>query len=371
VKTVLSSLMLAAFLACPVLAEEEQLSPGKPPVIGVYGRLGKVENVTVAITNPNHDRAISILSLELEGQLPDLKYFYKGITGDLGLGIRKLKKKVVIFQGIQCTTRPLERMFLLPFQSASWTRPMRVQTNGYKAVFVWKEYPRDKIGSRVWYLQKRLLKRVQFAQLTENRWQDFRNKSAGKRTPELILTEEVYPRHTGVVFAPYRPISGHDEDPDERTTWLPVLPVKLWMPPLLEEVTIESGKVIVRKFNPEGGIEEPVQSIVSDPRVIDILYLAWHSKEKVVPCILAPEVYGGLMAVKKPGGSAKRFLPGITNVPLAVLPKLFNKAKEKGHRLEYNRIDPNGYNRIHVLTLGVDVDSRGRRVVKENQGGQK
>lgn len=57
-------------------------SEPRSPLLIVYanGHL-PVENVTVSITNPFKEVGILITSIEFEGQLPELRYFYHGIYG--------------------------------------------------------------------------------------------------------------------------------------------------------------------------------------------------------------------------------------------------------------------------------------------------
>ena len=94
--------------------------------------------------------------------------------------------------------------------------------------------------------------------------------------------------------------------------------------------------------------------------VVDYLVLCKRSAKKTVPCILSKEYFSDILDVKEPY-TKMYYRAGITQVPLKLFPKILARAQDSKLFVNLERIDPNGLNRKHVLTIGVEVDKRGRQ----------
>jgi hypothetical protein len=100
--------------------------------------------------------------------------------------------------------------------------------------------------------------------------------------------------------------------------------------------------------------------------VIDFLFLRSRSNEKIVPCILAPTEFDDLIEVERP--YTRMFHnPGITKVPLVLLPRILERVMERNLSVQLKRIDPNSLGRQHVLTIDVGANPIGEQ--KAGQSG--
>jgi len=335
-------------------------SPDQVPLVRVYaeGQL-PVEQVRVAITNPYHDRAILITSLEFDGQLPELRYFYHGVYGS----IRRQGANYVHSMVHQQLSQPVGSCFLLPRQSINWRRPMRVTEKGYHAYLTWREIHRDEIPTSIWFCSgPRTPDEAGYESLTEDRALLYRNLTAGNDALPRVIVEGEFPARICEMTIPC--VVANPQFPGRRggNDALPRGTVNFLLPSsIADSVLVADNKVTFRKYNRIRDAYEPVASPHMTPAVVDLLFLACRSAEKTIPCILSQTVFGDLLEVKEP--STKMYYdPGITPVPLETFSRILDRAREHGLAVVVKRIDPNSLGRRHVLVIGVEVDGRGRRV---------
>ena len=129
----------------------------------------------------------------------------------------------------------------------------------------------------------------------------------------------------------------------------------------VDSVLVQDEKVTFVEYDLARDAFDPLATPDLTPTLVDFLFLCSHRSEETVPCILSCDAFGDLIEVKEPSTNMY-YDPGITQVPLAVFPCIFDRARERGLAIVVKRIDPNSLGRRHVLVIGVEVNDRGRRV---------
>ena len=114
-----------------------------PPLLMVHAEGNSpIGEATVSITNPRQDAGLLITAVEFDGQLPEIRYFHHGIYGSIGkrggnYEYNPLNQQLSI---------PGDSCFLLPDQSASWKRLMRILKGGGQANVAWMAITKEKIA---------------------------------------------------------------------------------------------------------------------------------------------------------------------------------------------------------------------------------
>lgn len=331
------------------------------PLLVVYaeGQL-PVETVTVSLTNPFKDTAILVTAVEFDGQLPELRYFLHGIYG-------KISKKGDSYEHnpmVQQLSMPVGSCFLLPGQSTSWQRPLRIQSGGYEATISWSSIPEMEIATSVWAPSieadddTTLYKR-----LTKDEEALYSNRAAGKVMPYTVV-EGNFPLHSitchvtcvGICMPPEKIPEGFSADS-----------VEFRLPPISDSIIVTKDRVVFRNYNMAEKKYETCDSPYLAPEVIDFLFIQSRSKNQTVPCLLASRGFADLMDVQQPRTNMY-YDPGITQVPLKRFAELLSRAKELGLPVDIKRIDPNSLGQKLVITVGVHVDKRGRQTASQRVG---
>jgi hypothetical protein len=319
------------------------------PLIGVYatGHL-PVENVSVAITNPRADVAMLVTSLEFIGQLPELRYFYHGVFGQ----IRKRGENYEHATMTQTLSLPVGTCLLLPRQSASWKRPMRVSGNEYHARVTWREIPADRLGTCVWFRSAvRDFVVDVYEPLSRSRESRYANIAAGTGDLPRVIVEGEFATLSAEINVPG---VRRREVPTGSSQDVPEGGVVFSLESVAESVVVTNDKVVFRKYDVTQRRYEPAPSPDISPAAMDLIFLCARAEAKAIPCVLNPEVFGDLVEVKRPF-TEMYYNPGITPVPLTTLAAILNRARERHLSVELRRIDPNSLGREHVLVIGVQM----------------
>lgn len=331
--------------------------PSSPPLVAVYtaGRL-PVEDAMVVVTNPSGDRALLLRACEFPGQLPETRYFYHGRYGQIVKDGNNY-----IYSGMpQQLSRPLGTCLLLPGQSAGWRRPVRTTGRRLPAVIEWQTIPLTGPPA-IWFHERPLDALTDlFIPLTPA-WQDrYRNRTVAGGTPPAVVVEGDFPLHRAEMTLDCLDGKGlpWPDRPAEDIRLSGVAGFSL--EPVAARVVITGETVFFSRPAPAGEPAEPVP-VAMDPAAADLLFLCSRRPEQTVPCLLDPPLGDGLIEVKSPR-SERFYDPGITEVPLAVLARILERAWQRGLAVRLRCIDPDSLGKQNVLAIGREVDARGRPV---------
>jgi hypothetical protein len=346
---VVSACAVALFFVCTCLAGGTEKSRAGAPVIAVYtaGHL-PVENASVAITNPRRDVAMLVTSVDFENQLPESRYFYHGVYGPIGKRGNNYEHGTLG----QMLSLPVGTCFLLPGQSASWKRPLRVLADGYRVQVKWREIPLESVPSCVWFrsfASKNTLMEI-YEPLSQAQKDRYSNITAGTGSLPRVVVEGEFPAASAEVavscICEQEAFSRPADD-------IPEGGIEFHLEPIWDSVVVTKDKVTFRKGILRKGYEQVPGPDIS-PIVIDLIFLCSRTQEKTIPCILSPEVFGDLIEVKRPSEDMY-YNPGITYVPLKVFRAIIERARDRGLPVQLRRIDPNSLGRQHVLVIGVNI----------------
>lgn len=335
-------------------------SPDQIPFLRVYadGQL-PVENVRVAITNPYRDRAILVTSVEFDGQLPELRYFYHGVYGNIQREGANFVHRLLA----QRLSLPIGTCFLLPRQSTSWQRPMRVLSGGYRAHLAWREMPCECIATSVWFRSGPIGPgRETYEPLSNDMTTSYNNRTAAMGGAPPVIIEGEFPARSCGIPAPCVIARPHDLDRERERYHLPKGAVRYHLPILgVDSLLVQDEKVTFVKYSQMREALDPLVAPDIAPTVVNFLFLYSRHSEETIPCILSCDVFGDLIEVRKPSTNMY-YDPGITPVALKTFPRIFGRAGERELPVVLRRIDSNSLGRRHVLVIGVEVDDRGRRI---------
>jgi hypothetical protein len=348
--SVISACIAWFFLLCPGVVPGMEKPRVDAPLLAVYTNSHlPADNACVAITNPRVDVAMLVTSVEFEGQLPELRYFYHGVYGR----IKKNGEDYEHFPMAQTLSLPVGTCLLLPGQSASWKRPIRVLDDGYRAQVTWREIPVESVAASVWFgssFDKRRLVHV-YEPLSEALRPRFCNVAAGTRALPPVIVEGQFPAVSAKVAVPC--VHGAGVPPSSSDD-VPEGSIEFRLEPVWDSVVVTGDKVTFRKMpGPRKGYEVIPGPDIS-PAAIDFIFLCSRGQERTIPCILSPEVFGDLIEVKR-AYTEMYYNPGITQVPLKVFSAILERARERNLPVQLRRIDPNSLGRQHVLVIGVDI----------------
>jgi hypothetical protein len=253
---------------------------------------------------------------------------------------------------------PVGTCFLLPHQSASWKRPMRVLSDGYRARVTWREVPADKLGTSVWFrsfAQKNTGVAV-YEPLSPSRENQYANIAAGTDGLPRVVVEGEFPMLSADVAVT---CVRQQEDSSASSQDVPEGSIEFHLEPVIESAIVTRDKVTFRKYSMAQRRYEPVAGPDISSTAIDFIFLCARTQEKTIQCILSPEVFGDLIEVKRPS-TEMYHNPGITQVPLKVLAAILERARTRGLPVQLRRIDPNSLGRQHVLVIGVPMGDDGK-----------
>lgn len=346
------ALLIASSLA-PASVWAGTPSDSRSPLVVVYaaGHL-PVEQVTVSVTNPRHDVGILIASVEFDGQLPELRYFYHGIYGRISRDEDNYRHASMAQQ----LSTPVGSCFLLPGQSACWQRPLRVLEAGYEAEIAWREIPKEEIATSVWFRSESKDNVTDvYEPLLHSREATYSNIAAAKAKTPYVVLEGRFPQHTATKHVTC--VRAHDAGfgSEDSMEGFPEGSINFSLSPIAENVMITEDQVFFRKYSMKTRAYETVDTPSLKPIVVDYLFLRTRSKEKTVPCILPKEHFSNLIDVKEPY-TDMYYNPGITEVPLTLFPKILARIEERGLFINLKRIDPNSLGQQHVLIVSVGED---------------
>ncbi len=333
-------------------------SQNEIPLLAVYAEnQHPVQNVRVSVTNTHQDKAIMLTSVEFDGQLPELRYFYHGIYG-------RIDKKGDIYSHLsmaQQLSMPVGSLFLLPGQSASWNRPLRIQKEGYSAQIQWMEIPMNLVHEKVWFQERSFSWSsscmLQYRQLSKGKEGVYRSLSEGFQQTPFVVLEIGTARHSANIKVPC--YSGFRFDMQDLTDY-PTDSLRVPLPGIADRIIISKNKVFFFNYDIKTKKYTKVHVPIRNPTVIDFIYLCAQSRDASVPCILNPDIFSDIFQVKTP--TINRYYdPGTTSIRMDQFSKLLTRAIKKEIELNVTRIDPNGLGCSHVLTAGVEIDDHGRQ----------
>jgi hypothetical protein len=329
------------------------------PLMIVYAEdYYSVGSVTVSVTNTREDVAILITSVEFIGQMPETRYFYHGIAGEIS------KKGDRYYHGpyLQALSIPVGSCFILPKQSTSWKRALRVCYEGYEVKIKWKEIPKDKINSHIWFETNIPLNimAILYEPLLKDKEPIYCNISAAQGNTPNVVVEGDFKEHE-LAYHVKSDIKRHSKR--ETIEGFPDDSYRFNIDKFADSIVVTKEKVIFRKYNMAKKEYEIIDSPDWSPLVMDFLYFRERTVEKTVPSILSPGDFNDLIEVKLP--STDRFMsynPGITQVPFKVIGEILKRTQEQNLGLQLKCIEPESRIKQLVLTIGVKVDNEGRRV---------
>jgi hypothetical protein len=350
---------LFLFIAIVINVSYAQQDVNNAPLIIVYAEDHySVQTATISVTNTHEDVAILITSVEFVDQLPETRYFYHGIVGGMG----KRGNQYFHNPSMQASSLPVGSCFLLPKQSTSWKRILRVFNDSYETKIKWKEIPKEKINSHIWFETNNStnVMTILYEPLQKEKETIFCNISAAQgRTPNVIVEGE-FKEHE-LVYHVKSEIKRHTGR--EVLEGFPDNSYRFNIDKLADSIVVTKEKVIFRKYNMAKKEYEIIDSPDWSPLVMDFLYFRERTVEKTVPSILSPGDFNDLIEVKLP--STDRFMsynPGITQVPFKLIGEILKRVQERNLDLQLKCIEPYSYGKHLVLTIGVKVDNEGRRV---------
>ncbi len=352
-------LFVLALTLLPTTLFAEGKEPNNTPFIVVYidDPVISPANATITITNPSKDVGMLITSIEFEGQLPTLRYFYHGIYG----GIRKKGDKYFHFGMEQQLSRPVGSCFLLPGQSTCWKRPIRVVDEGDKTYISWVEIPVASLYTNIWFNTKRNKERFytnEYHLLSQETKVLYSNLSVANKSTPYVIVEGDFPEYSKTIQVPcnnYQKGRAFDKETVEE---YPDADLEFSLEPIADLVVVTKHQVVFRKYNMRNRKYENINWPKVSPIVADFLFIQVRSREKTIPCILNPKHFGDLLKVETPHTNMY-YYPGITQVPLDIFPKIMDRALEQKLDITLIRIDPNSLGRRHVLSIGITVDEKG------------
>jgi hypothetical protein len=319
-----------------------------PPLLMIHAEgTSPIGEATVSITNPRQDVGLLITAVEFDGQLPEVRYFHHGIYGSIGKRGGNYEYNPLIQQ----LSIPVGSCFLLPGQSASWKRSLRILEGGCQATVAWMEIPKEKIAQSLWFEYPKGAKSFAdsiFLPLSEANQPRYSNLAAARENMPNVVLEGNFPRQEATIHA----------DCLIKNPWLksdelkkfPKGSVEISLRPVSENVIVAPETVFFRKFDLDKKAYVVVESPISSPIVVDFLFLCSQSKERTVPCLLSKKHFGDIVEVKEPSRNMY-YNPGVTEVPLSLFPKLLARLQERHLGLRIYCIDPNSLGKRLVLTI--------------------
>lgn len=265
----------------------------------------------------------------------------------------------------QQLTLPVGSCFLLPGQSASWQRPLRILESGYEAQITWREVPKDAIATSMWYESGKTTKPHSsisiYEPLTEENEVLYSNICAARETMPYVILAGDFEHHavTCLVKCVMKRVRGI-RDP-KALEGFPEGSVEFsLLNPISSSIVVTKDKVVFRRYNRSKRAYETRTTPDIEPIAIDFIFYRYRNPEKNVPCILDPEEFKDMIDVKRPERN-RFYQPGITQVPLDLFPQILARARDRKLPIRLRTIDPNSLGKRHVLTIGIEVSKRGRQ----------
>ncbi len=330
-------------------------APPPPFYIGVYGDspgdTSQVQSTTLAITNTDSEHAAAVTSLELDGQLPETRYFYHGIYGSS----TKKGDQYVVDELAQQLTQPFASCLLLPGQTARWTRPFRL-VGSQNASISWKSIPIANVPRIVyvgWVNTNPNKTGFDCPLLRTESFPAFRNRGDFAGQPPLCIVEgwDAISPASGTVAVNLQPAARLESDQPEAS-----------LEGVAAQLVYRKSDGVLQDYDAK---ERSYQDFMAIPiPAADLILSAYrgvnlYAGERQVPCILHPEIFGDILKVELPH-TRMYYSAGITAVGLKNLRAILLRAKEKGIVPEVVRIDPNSIGQMLVLVFGVKIDAGGR-----------
>lgn len=311
---------------------------------------------TVSITNPRKDVALLITSVEFDGQMPETRYFHHGIYGRISRAGENYQHD----PHAQQLSRPVGSCFLPPGQSSAWQRPMRAVKEGYRAHVTWREVPRERMHACVWFESDRRRNDWPiYEPLSAENESRYSNRSAARNATPFVIVEGDFPESGADIEAPCAYRGFVSPRTDDALLGFPEGSLWFSLEPIFAAVVVTSDKVFFRSYDKARGYRT-VATPDRTPIEADLLYLSTRGKTPTIPCLLSPKDFGDIGEVKTPR-TEMYFDPGITEVPLRLLPLILDRAQERHLSIRLKRIEPNMLGRKCVLTIGVTVGDDGRQ----------
>jgi hypothetical protein len=350
---------ISVFLLCSYVVKGAENPSIQCPFVVVYSQGDQpVEDVSVAITNTRKDVALLITSVEFDKQLPELRYFYHGIYGSIVKKENNYEHNAMQ----QTLSRPVATCFLLPEQSISWKRPMRVLVSGYHARISWHEIPISDIAKTVWFHTKRDTNMAGiyiYEPLSKEKEKFYRNSAVANNVLPEVVIEGDFPLYSAELdvscitrnrFSPKSDLLKNFPDGS----------IEYHLTPIADSVVVTGEKVTFFKFKMATKSYETISCPDLSPVEIDFMFLCYRKEKKTIPCILDPEVFSDIIEVQRPY-VRMYYNPGITEVPLNLFSKILARARERKIAVLLRWIDPNSLGRQYVMVVGVEVDDKGRQ----------
>lgn len=327
-----------------------QAADSKPPLLVVYDDGSyPIGEVTVVLTNQRQDAGLLITAVEFDGQLPELRYFHHGIYGS----ISKRGENYEYNPMSQRLSIPVGSCFLLPGQSASWKRSLRILEKGYSASVAWQEIPKEKIAQALWFEYPKESKSMAdaiFLPLSETNQPRYSNLAAARKSMPNVILEGTFPNQEATVHA----------DCLIKDRWLrsgelkkfPKDSVEISLRPIAENMIVSPNTVVFRKFDLEKKAYVELDTPTFSPIVADFLYLCSQTEKRTVPCLLPGKHFDDLIKTSVPSHNPMGYFhPGTTSVPVSLFPKILPRIQERHLGMRIDCLDPNSLGKQLALTI--------------------